>query len=299
MSSYASRRRKYFAVSFISAFLVFWLVFLLLMSAGQTSSPPGSAVGLASTPATAAAAYQPREEDALTLLVFGTEHPGAVADTFLLLRFDPVAGQVGVAVFPPGTVLTHNESGETLAEAFRFGGALYTRTALEQTLNIPIDRHARITTQGFIAAAAAVGTVEFELYDALHIHTEGQLITLNPGVHLLDGRQAAELIRYRGHPGGEAGRIALITRLVCAVIDQRIDVVHSTLLEQIFATVINLVETDITYAYFERRVDGARLMASSGYPVALPIILQGAFCEDYTRFTLADTALAALSRVFL
>ena len=296
MSSYTSRKRKYFVLSFIFALLAFWLVFLLMMSVGHTSSSPGAAL---SNPPPAAIAYQPSEEDALTLLVFGTESPGAVADTFLLLRFDPVRGQVGVVALPPGTVLTHSESEETLADAFRFGGAVYTRAALEQTLSIPIDRHARITLQGFVSAAAAVGTVEFELYEQLSIHAEGQPITLNPGVHLLDGRQAADLIRYRGYPGGEAERTELTTRLVCAVIDQRIDVVHSTLLEQIFGTVINLLDTDITYADFERRVQGARLMADNDRPIALPIVLQGQFCEEGERFTLQDTALAQISRVFL
>ncbi|MCL2857650.1 MAG: LCP family protein [Oscillospiraceae bacterium] len=295
MSTYASRRRKYFALSFISAFFVFWLVFLLLMSAGQTSSSP-RAVGDSTS---ALIAYQPQEEDALTLLAFGTEHPGSVADTFLLLRFDPVRGQVVVVTFPPGTVLTHNDAAETLADAFRFGGAAYTRSALEQTLSVPIDRHARVTLSGFVAAAAAVGTVEFELYEPLSIHIEGQPITLNPGMHLLDGRQVAELIRYQGHSGGQAGRAKLTTRLVCAVIDQRIDVVHSTLLNQIFATVINLVDTDVTYADFERRVSGARAMAEQGEPVTLPIILQGRFCEDDVRFYLADTALAQIARAFL
>jgi len=292
-NSYVSRKRKYFLISFLAAFFVFWLVFLLMMSAGQTSATPQAM----STPAPVA--YQPSEQDALTLLLIGTEYHGAVADTFLLLRYDPVRGQVGVVVFPPGTVLTHNGDGETLAEAYRFGGMAYTRTALEQTLNIPIDRHARITLPGFVAAASAVGMVEFELYEQMSIHAGGQPITLGAGVHLLDGHQVAELIRYQGLPGGQAARVELITRLVCAVIDQRIDVVQSTLVQQIFTTVINLLDTDITFADFEQRIAGAKLMAQQNEPVALPVLLRGDFCENDTRFTLHDTAIAQISRSFL
>ena len=291
--SYTVRKRIYFLVSFLCAFLAFWLVFLVMMSAGQNHSAPRTA------PANRAAAYQPSDQDALTLMLFGIESHGAVADTFVLLRFDPVRGQVGVAVFPPGTVLTHNDSGETLAEAYRFGGMIYTRDVLSLTLNIPIDRHARATLSGFVAAANAVGSVEFELYEPVTVSAGGQPVTLDAGVHLLDGRQVAELVRYRDFPGTEAARTELITRLTCAIIDQRIDIVFSTLLEQVFTTVVNLLDTDITFADFEQRIAGAQHMADQSEPVALPIALQGDFCQDGIRFTLHDTALAQIARFFL
>ena len=293
MSSHGAQRHKYFALSFISAFLAFWLVFLFVMGVASPSSAPVSA------DSPAPAVYQPREEDAITLLVLGAERHDVAADTFLLLRFDPVRGQVGVVAFPPGTVLTHNDRGETLADAHRLGGSLYTRGALADTLNIPIDRFARITLSGFVTAAAAVGSVEFTIEEQLSIHDGELSVTLAPGTHLLDGRQVAAIIRYQGYPGGQAQRMELTAALASAVIDQRIDIVHSTLLAQAFQIIINLLDTDITYADFAARLEAARALADLGHPIARPITLQGQFCEAAERFTLSDTAKAQLAHAFL
>jgi len=299
MDSNRDYKTKYFALSFCAAFFAFALMFLFLMSATRSGAPSGAVLGDDSGVEVVELAYQPYAGDALTLLLFGTERAHSVADTFVLLRFDPVRGEVGVAVFPPGTVLNHNEREETLSEIYRFGGAIYTRNALSAFLHIPIDRYARISLSGFITAAAAVGSIEFELDEDITIQDGDLPVTLNAGVHLLDGRQIAAFIRYQSYPGGEAQRGRITSQLVSAVINQRIDVVNSTLIDRIFLTVINLADTDITYSDYERRKDAARLMAALGKEVARPIPLQGEFLEDGAKFILADTALANLTLIFL
>ena len=300
MDSNRDYKTKYFALSFCAAFFVLALILLFLISTMQPVEPSGAASRDVSRRVEAPPpVYQPHEADALTLLLFGSERARSAADTFVLLRFDPVRAEVAVAVFPPGTVLNHNEREETLSDVYRFGGAIYTRDALSAFLDIPIDRYARINISNFITAAAAVGSIEFELDEDITIQDGDLAVTLNAGVHLLDGRQIAMLIGYQNYPGGEAQRGQITSQLVSAIINQRIDVVNSTLLDRVFQTVINLVDTDITYSDYERRRDAARLMAASGKEVARPIPLQGEFLEDGEKFILADTALANLALIFL
>jgi len=297
MDSGRAYKAKYFALSFCASFLLLAAFFYFMMSGTHAGSGEISA-----TPAQTAQAldtYQPDESDALTLLVFGTERVDSVAETFVLLRFDPVRGEVSVAVFPPQTLLTYDGREETLSDAYRFGGAAYTRQALSSYLDIPIDRFARISISGFITAAAAVGTVEFDLAESVTL-SDGELtVTLNPGPHLLDGRQVAALIRHPGYDGGEMQRAQITAQLVSAIIDQRIDIVNSTLLDRVFETVINLLDTDITYGDYLNRQPAARQMANNGQAIAHTIELPGVFTEDGQRFVLTDAALAGLTLRFL
>jgi len=289
-------KAKYFALSFCASFFVLAVMYLFLI--GTTSPQPYIDTGqreLGFSPA----AYQPDPEEALTLLLLGTERAHSIADTFVLLRFDPVREEVGVVVLPPQTLLIRDGNEETLSDTYRFGGASYTRDALSQFLDIPIDRFARISVPNFILAAAAVGTIEFDLPRDITL-ADGELsVTLGAGVQLLDGRQIAGIIRHQGDPGGQAQQMELIAQLVCAVINQRIDVVNSTLLERIFETVINLVDTDITYADYERRINSARHLAALDEDIARHIPFQGQFSEDGERFLVADTTIANLARRFI
>ena len=297
MGSARAYKVKYFALSFCSSFLLLAAMFYFMMSGADRMREGAGAAPVQA--AQAAEVYRPEESDALTLLVFGTERADSVAETFVLLRFDPVRGHVSVAVFPPQTLLAYDGREETLSDAYRFGGAAYTRQALSSHLNIPIDRFARISISGFITAAAAVGTVAFDLAEPVTL-TDGEMtVTLNAGPHLLDGRQVAALIRHPGYEGGELQRAQMTAQLVGAIIDQRIDIVNSTLLDRVFETVINLLDTDITYTDYLSRQPAARQMADSGLAIAHPVELPGAMSEDGEWFVLTDAALAGIALRFL
>ncbi len=283
-------RAQYFMLSFSASFFLLALLFLFLVTTVHPSAPATLAEAAARPPE---AAYLPDAADALTVLFFGVEEGGAAADSYLLARFDPVRGQVSVAVLPPAALV----GGETLEEAYRYGGARYTRDALREALGVPIDRTVRLTAGGFVAAAAAIGTVEVDLAREYTIADGPVEVILSPGRQLLDGKKLAALLRAP-LPGGDEERCRLTAELACAVIDQRIDVANSVLVEEVFQTVVNLVDTDISYADFERRLEAARHMAGAEGPVAVRVSLDGD-TDSLGRLTLSDTSLAALARQFI
>jgi len=290
-----SLRIQYFLLSFCAAFFLLSLMFLFLV----TTVHPSSRQDAAQPAALEEEPYLPAEEDALTVLIFGADTSDAVAGTYLLARFDPVVQKVKVAVFPPQTVLISEQREETLSEAYRYGGARYTRDALAKHLNLPIHRYVRISLPNFITAAQAVGSVEFELEEELTLPDGDLSVQLNPGRQLLDGRKVAALIRSRDYPEGELQRCRMTAQLACAIVDQRIDVVNSILLDKIFETIINLVDTDISYADYEERKAAAKLMAESPRPLGTVVEVEGEFSADGERFVLLDTTLAALAQQFL
>ncbi len=290
-----SLRLHYFLLSFCATFFIISLMFLFLI----TTVHPDSPQEVMQQATVEEEPYLPDEKDALTVLLFGTDSDDAVAGTYILARFDPVGHRVSVAVFPPQTLLTSGRREETLSEAYRYGGARYTRDALAEHLNLPIHRYARISLSGFVTAAQAVGSIEFDLEEELVLSDGDFPVQLYPGRQLLDGRKVAALIGSRDYPGGEIQRCQMIARLTCAIVNQRIDVVNSVLLDKIFETVINLVDTDISYTDYEERKAPAQMLAEGGRPLGVAVAVEGELSADGERFVLPDTTLVALGRQFL
>lgn len=270
--------------------------FLLLMSAVHPKAPRLDDLEPADGEATS---YVPSREEGLTVLFVGISADALDAGTFLLVRFDPAQGSVPIVAFPPETQVRNGEKVESLATIYRYGGAALARDALARTLGVPVDRYVRMDVTSFLAAAAAVGSVEFDLPREIVLEQGGGVtLTLNPGLQLLDGPKAAAIIRYRGYEGGEPERCATLAALTAAVVNQRMDIVLAAAADKIFEVVINAVDTDISYADYDDRKEAAAFLARLGKQPASPIEVAGEYGAD-GEYHLSDTFVALLTRVFV
>jgi anionic cell wall polymer biosynthesis LytR-Cps2A-Psr (LCP) family protein len=279
---------RLFAISFSLSLFVISLLYMFLTVTISPRTPPSLMADAVEE------AYIPDKQDALTVLFFGEEAPGSVAGTYILLQFNPMAGKVYVAPLPPQTKLIHGGKKETIAEAYRFGGARYTRDALEEHLNIPINRHLRASANAFILAANNIGTIEFDIKEETTIADGDSYATLSPGLHLLDGRRMIGIVRESQNSPEQ--RAALAGELAGAAINQRIDIAASTLSDRIFESIINLIDTDISYADYEQRKLPARHMAEKEN-IAEIIPMRGWWQDGV--FTIYDTDIARLGSLFL
>lgn len=290
---------RYFFLSFSLSFLLLSVSFFFLANAITPKIPQSVAERRQQAEGnTPGENYLPRKEDALTVLFVGSYTQETGAGTFILVRFDPSDGKIPVTVFPPQTLVDSPTGAETLADVYQYGGAGYARSALSDTIGIPIDRYVRIDAASFVEAAGIIGTVEFDLPYAVIVDGGGTKMTLQKGRQLLDGGKAADIIRSRGYPGGELSRCAVAGDLAAAIINQRIDVTRSVLVDQIFEGVINRIDSDISYADYEGRKQAAQFLARLQADPAVSVRASGAFNAAGTEFTLSDTSIARLRREF-
>jgi len=285
---------RYFLLSFSTAFLVLSVLFLFLMITVHPS--PTRAEDLAEQPVSAP--YTQDASDALTVLFIGSETGSSQAGSYILARFDPAGGKVPVTALPPQTIVENAGKSEPLSAVFAYGGADYARNALSRTLGIPIDRYVRIDTGAFITCAGVIGAVEFDLPADMALEGRDRSIVLSAGRQLLDGHKVASVIAFRDLEGGEPARCRLAGELTAAIVNQRIDVTKSTLVDKIFERIINLIDTDISYTDYDNRREAALYLADRYPDPAASLSVQGRFNEDGTRFTLSDTFLARLAREF-
>lgn len=289
------RRIRYFFLSFSTSFL---LISLLLYGMVSTVHP-ASVPSVEYEPLEDATDYLPSREQALNVLFVGVAPDGAEAGMFILARFDPERGRVPIVVFPRQTAVRNRNRTETLAQVYQYGGANYTRQALADTLGVSIHRYVRMDPSEFLVVAATIGVVEFALENEIVVRTgTASEMRLPPGMQLLSGEKAAAVLSH-SHPGGELARCDVAAQLTAAIVNQRIDIVHTATVDKVFQKIVNLVETDISYTDYDERKEAAVFIAQLEDEPAVPITVSGAYNADQSLYTLSDTFVALLTQTFL
>jgi anionic cell wall polymer biosynthesis LytR-Cps2A-Psr (LCP) family protein len=285
-------RVRYFLFSFVMALLMWSVLYSFLLNVVHPGTMNTTA---AARPEPHREAFIPEAHHAITVLFMGAGGSHAPPGSYLLARFDPAQGVIALAALPGNMVVQNEGRPETLAEVFAFGGVRYTREIIEKTLGVPIDRHVRLTPESFVNAAAAIGGVEYNLPEALIITQDGTALELREGLQLLDGRRAVQILRH-SYPTRTQGLEAL-TKLTAEIVNQRRDVMLSTMLDSIFERVINAVDSDISYTDYSDRKQAGEYLARLPGGIAHVVSFAGA--EENGHIIPADTFVAELRRYFI
>ncbi len=287
-------RRRAFIMAFAVTFL---LLALILMALVLYLYPKDAFFKPRSSTITPTSIYIPKEEERLTLLLIGNDGTDAPPGSYMLLHFDPVSGKIPVVVLPPETLVKNGNREETLASVYRFGGSRLVKQAVADTLMIPIDRYARFDLATFSKLVELVGSVDYQVPQALSYKGDGMDIQLNAGLQHLSGDDIANIIRYPVYEGGESERCTKAADLVCSIINQRLNIALSTQIDDIFKTVVNMVDTDVAYIDYETRKDAAEMLTKLSIEPATPIPMEGKYNLDETAFTLSAGTMQTISEI--
>ena len=278
-------RAYYFLFSFFVAFLAFSLVIFAAVSIWSKQKTEEPTV---KQTAVQEEKYMPGAEESLNVLFMGMRAGGEAPEIYVLARFDAVGGRVPLTVLPANMATKNKNKTEPLFEVYKYGGAMYTAEVLESALGVKIDRYVRLDTKSFIAVADTVGSIELELDE----EAQANGITLAEGLQLLDGRKAAALLRSKNKEG-------IAAEICAAIINQRKDIMLSTAADEVFARIINIIDTNITYVDYNNRKEAAKLMAEKAEAAAVVIKAYGEVDEENNMYKLSDVFLAQLASEML
>lgn len=280
-----------FSLAFV-CFMIFFCFLLLLVQPQQTNSRTTY------TAMDSVMKDTPTPEQALTVLCIGVSPDSKEANCFVLVHYDPASGQIPVMTFPVETMVQNEDTMQTLAEVYRYGGAVFSRNALSATIGIPIDRYVRMDEANFLIAAQTVGNIEFSLQNEMRLGSGPNPIILSAGVHLLDGAMMQSMMAYDRYVGGRLEQCGMVSQLTAAMINQRMDIALSAVVDQVFQKIVNLIETDISYTDYEERKQSAVFLAELAGDPAFVIDVTGQYNGDQTEFTLSDTFSPKLMQTF-
>ena len=281
---------KFAFMSFSLSFFVFSLALLLLMSYGA----PGKAVQAAVSIPVAEETYRPSKDDALAVLFMGMATRDSLPGLYILAKLDPQRSAVTILILPPETAVQNNGGTEALAEVYRYGGADYTRDTLAKTLGISIDRFARMDYAAFILAADTIGSMEADLENDIIIDAGGAQLNMRAGKQLLDGQRLLALMRAYQSSRELEDKYGLIGILCMEMTNQRIDIALSTAYERVFERIINLIDSDISYADFHSRMEATAWLAKQPSPA---VLLTPSGTWENGLYILNDTFLAEVAEM--
>jgi LCP family protein required for cell wall assembly len=150
-----------------------------------------------------------------------------LADTMLLLRFDPQTQEVTVMSLPRDTQVQIEDYGiRKINAANSLGGpALAAQTVSELLDDIPIDRYIRVNVQGVEKLIDALGGVTVHVPEAMKYTDESQhlYINLKAGKQHLDGEKALQFLRFRYDRYGDIGRVQRQQMMMRALSEQALN----------------------------------------------------------------------------
>ena len=186
-----------FAVSIAAAAAVFLLGWWIISSRPGSDAPPNETRLL------------PDASSRLTVLALGVGESEELT-VCALVSFQPDLIAVQTAVLPPETVWSAGGEQNTLAAAYRQGGADYLRRQLSAWLGVPIDGALVQNRRQLSAVMEACDPLPFTLTAALSGATSGHRVSFPPGDSQRDPLRPR---RRSQHPAGPERRCRLLRRL--------------------------------------------------------------------------------------
>ncbi|MEG0442133.1 MAG: LCP family protein [Oscillospiraceae bacterium] len=211
-----------------------------------------------------------RKKQFHTFLLMGCDDGNGNADTIMVASYDVKNKQVGLVSVPRDTLVDVRRTVKKINGAYGSGGIDEVKTEVSTLLGIPIDHYIQIDISAFQAVVTEVGGIDFYVpQDMYHDDGGGFIIDLKEGQQHLNGRQALELVRFRGYPNADIGRIAVQQQFLSAMAKKLLSFSSVTKVRafaDIFAT---YVKTDLTagnLAYFA--VEAMSLDTATGLKTA-------------------------------
>lgn len=173
-----------------------------------------------------------------------------LADTMLLLRFDPEKKKISVLSIPRDTQVTIDGHGvQKINAANDIGGPAVAATEVSNLLEgVAIDRYIRINVQGVEKLIDALGGVTVYVPNDMKYQDDSQhlYINLKQGKQHLNGDRALQLLRFRHDRNGDIGRIQRQQMVMRALMEQTLNPKILTRIPKILAIIQSHLDTNLS-----------------------------------------------------
>ena len=204
--------------------------------------------------------------DCFTFLILGRDE-GVHTDTMMLAVFDTKNNTLSILNIPrdiyvttrgfAGKITNVYGRGRTIARENGFTGTdiadegiKYLKAMIQYTFGIPVQFHIMIDLKGFKFLVNEIGGVEMDVPIRMFYEDPEQNLYINlyPGVQILNGDKAEQLVRFReGYDSQDLGRIETQQKFIAALLKKLLKADLRTI-NALFETATKYMETNITAA---------------------------------------------------
>lgn len=195
-----------------------------------------------------------RKEEFHTFLLMGSDDGNGNADTIMVGAYDLKNNKISVLSVPRDTLMDVSRRVKKINGAYGQGGVDQVLDELSQILGFRPDHYIKVDIQAFVEVVDILGGVSFYVpEDMYHNDGAGFIINLKEGTQWLDGRQALQLVRYRGYSDADLGRIRTQQKFLQQIAKQVLSWTTVTKINEYARVFSDYLDTDLSItelAYF-------------------------------------------------
>lgn len=201
-----------------------------------------------------------------TIAVFGIDKDETRTDVIFVVNFNSQTNKIKVLALPRDTKVEWTDMQQAKLEEYgkgkvytsklnemtAYGGMEnirdFTINQIENMLGVKIDNYVIINIDAFRKIVDTIGGVEVNVPRAMKYTDRAQdlHIDLQPGVQLLDGDKAEQLVRFRHYPNGDVDRIKVQQTFLKAFAEKVMSPQMITKIPQFISIMLGYVKTDVS-----------------------------------------------------
>ncbi len=192
------------------------------------------------------------KNDMVSVLLIGTDGGGYNTDTIMLAVMNCKSKEISLISIPRDTRVPNPYGGSGYAKinsVYAAKGMAGLISQVKAVTGMPVNFYAMIDFEGFREAIDVLGGVEFNVPQRMKYYDPVQdlNIDLYPGVQILDGDKAEQLVRCRNiYAQADLARTEVQRNFIKATIEQHATVANLTKLGDLYKTLEPYVKTSVT-----------------------------------------------------
>ncbi|MBS7297917.1 MAG: LCP family protein [Eubacteriales bacterium] len=204
------------------------------------------------------------------VLLLGVDKDGMRTDTIIIASYDLDNDKVNMLSIPRDTRMYIGKSWQKINAAYslrkngEMNGVHGTIEAVSRLTGIPINYYVVFSCEAFRNAIDALDGIEFDVPRRMYYTDPAQdlYIDLQPGLQVLDGNKAEQLVRFRKYPGGDIDRVKMQQQFVKALAEQKLNLSIIGKLPDLFKVIKNDIKTNFTVAEVGKYIPNLKELSS-------------------------------------
>lgn len=239
--------------------------------------------------------YIPTAEDNQTIMFIYEAEKLQTSVSFVIARFVPAEEKLVIVPLQTDIRAEIDGKANTLYEFYRLGGSGDLKTAVENALDIKIDKYLKFTRSSFTEFSNMMGNIKFNVPYNLIYEGGSEDIVIKQGEQILDSGALRKVICFPKYDGGEEYRARVVGTIACSLINAGADGIFQESYENVFTDVINSdIETDITKYDFDDKKNAIEYVLKNNTSPAELVVPSGEYDED-NCYVLDEAFIEAIS----
>ena len=196
-------------------------------------------------------------KDPFYMLLLGTDgRPGETSfrsDTIILAHVIPQTKQVTLVSIPRDTRVTVNGETMKINATHAYGGPEAVVLAVNDLCGVEISHYAEISFDGMRKLVDALGGVEVNVPDRIDdpkafVDRNAGDTVIEPGLQVLDGRDALAFCRSRAYADGDYTRMRHQRIFIAALADQILSTTDPATIAPVIESLSSMIVTDLSFS---------------------------------------------------